>query len=102
MKTLAQVQIQLSTGEFNFSRHALRRLVERNISELEIMQAGLHSEIIEEYPDDKYSPSCLLLGFTQTRRALHIQISLADTRLLKIITLYEPDEEEWVNYSERR
>jgi hypothetical protein len=102
MKTPAQVQIQLSTGEFNFSRHALRRLVERNISELEIMQAGLHSEIIEEYPDDKYSPSCLLLGFTQARRALHIQISLADTRLLKIITLYEPDEEEWVNYSERR
>jgi hypothetical protein len=102
MKSLAQVQIQLSTGEFNFSRHALRRLVERNISELEIMQAGLRSEIIEEYPDDKYSPSCLLLGFTQARRALHIQISLADTRLLKIITLYEPDEEEWVNYSERR
>ena len=66
------------------------------------MQAGLRSEIIEEYPDDKYSPSCLLLGFTQARRALHIQISLADTRLLKIITLYEPDEEEWVNYSERR
>ena len=66
------------------------------------MQAGLRSEIIEEYPDDKYSPSCLLLGFTQARRALHIQISLEDTRLLKIITLYEPDEEEWVNYSERR
>ena len=102
MKTLAQVQVQLSTGEFNFSRHALIRLVERNISQLEIMQAGLESEIIEEYPDDKYSPSCLLLGYTQNRRPLHIQISLADTRLVKIITLYEPDMEEWINYSERR
>ena len=102
MKTLAQVQVQLSTGEFNFSRHALSRLVERNISQLEIMQAGLESEIIEEYPDDKYSPSCLLLGYTQNRRPLHIQISLADTRLVKIITLYEPDMEEWINYSERR
>ena len=102
MKPLAQVQIQLSAGEFNFSRHALRRLVERNISELEITQAGLHSEIIEEYPDDKYSPSCLLLGFTQTGRPLHIQVSLADTIMVMIITLYEPNADEWINYSERR
>ena len=102
MKTLAETQIQLASGEFEFSRHALIRLVERNISELEIRQAGLQSEIIEDYPNDKYSPSCLLLGFTRVGRALHIQVSLADTRLVKIITIYEPDAEEWINYSERR
>ena len=102
MKTLAETQIQLAAGEFEFSRHALIRLVERNISELEVRQAGLQSEIIEDYPNDKYSPSCLLLGFTRASRALHIQVSLADTRLVKIITIYEPDEDEWINYSERR
>lgn len=102
MKTLNQIRDQLSVGEFNFSRHALKRVVERNISETEIKQIGMNANMIEEYPDDKYSPSCLLLGFTQTGRPLHIQVSRADTDLVKIITLYEPSTEEWINYSQRR
>ena len=102
MKTLEKVRSQLSEGEFEFSRHALKRVVERNISDQEIRQAGLQAEIIEDYPDDKYSPSCLLLGFTQTGRPLHIQVSLADTDLVKIVTIYEPDAGEWVDYTQRR
>ena len=102
MKTLNQIQSQLSVGEFNFSLHALKRVVERNISEIEIKQVGMNANIIEEYPEDKYSPSCLLLGFTQAGRPLHIQVSLADTDLVKIITLYEPSAEEWINYTQRR
>ncbi len=102
MKTLNQIRDQLSVGEFNFSRHALKRVVERNISETEIKQIGMNANRIAEYPDDKYSPSCLLLGYTQTGRPLHIQVSRADTDLVKIITLYEPDTAEWINYSQRR
>ena len=102
MKTLEEVRNQLSAGEFEFSRHALKRVVERNISDQEIRQAGIQANVSEEYPDDKYSPSCLLLGFTQTGRPLHIQVSLAETELVKIITLYEPDPSEWVNHSQRR
>ena len=102
MKTLEKVRSQLSVGEFEFSRHALKRVVERNISDQEIRQAGVQANIIEDYPDDKYSPSCLLLGFTQVGRPLHIQVSLAETELVKIVTIYEPDPSEWINYSQRR
>ena len=102
MKTLERAQSQLASGEFEFSRHALKRIVERNISEQDITQAGAQANIIEDYPDDKYSPSCLLLGFTQTGRPLHIQVSLAETDLVKVITVYEPDPSEWINYSQRR
>ena len=102
MKTLEKVRMQLSAGEFEFSRHALKRVVERNISDPEIRQAGARATIIEDYPEDKYSPSCLLLGFTQTGRPMHIQVSLADTELVKIITIYEPDPSSWINYSQRR
>jgi hypothetical protein len=102
MKTLEKIRSQLSAGKFEFSRHALKRAVERNISDQEIRQAGVQVSIIEDYPDDKYSPSCLLLGFTQTGRPLHLQVSLAETELVKIITIYEPDPNEWVNYSQRR
>ena len=102
MKTLEEIQRQLSLEEFDFSRHALKRVVERNISELEIKEAGRNAKIIEDYPDDKYTPSCLLLGFTETGRPLHIQVSFADTEFVKIITLYEPGEDEWIDYSKRR
>jgi len=58
MKSLQTTQNQLSMGEFEFSRHALKRVVERNISDQEIRQAGAQARVIEDYPDDKYSPSC--------------------------------------------
>jgi hypothetical protein len=103
MKILAEIRHQLAIGDFEFSRHAFHRAVERNISEAEIQQAGAHAHIIEDYPLDKYSPSCLLLGFTQTGRPLHLQVSYADTDLVKIITLYQPNETEWYNgYTRRR
>ena len=57
MKSLTDIQRQLAAGEFDFSRHAFRRAVERNISEAEIRTAGASAEVIEEYPEDKYSPS---------------------------------------------
>jgi len=102
LKTLETLCQQLSVGEFEFSRHAFTRAVERNISEIEIREAGAHARIIEDYPDDKYSPSCLLLGFTKQRRPLHLQVSYADSALVKIITLYEPARSEWIDFSQRR
>ena len=102
MKTLEEIQRQLSLGEFEFSRHALKRVVERNISEWEIKEVGRNVKIIEEYSDDKYTPSCLLLGFTNIERPIHIQVSLTDTEFVKIITIYEPSEDEWIDYSKRR
>ncbi|OGA34219.1 MAG: hypothetical protein A3G80_14890 [Betaproteobacteria bacterium RIFCSPLOWO2_12_FULL_62_13b] len=102
MKNLAQIRQQLAAGQFDFSRHAFRRAVERNISEEEIRSAGAQAEIIEEYPEDKYSPSVLMLGFTSAGRALHIQVSEADSDATRIITLYEPDPSEWVEFRKRR
>jgi len=102
MKTLADIRRQLAEGRFEFSRHAFRRAVERNISEPEIRAAGAQAELIEDYPDDKYSPSDLLLGLTTAGRPLHFQESYAETAMTKIITTYEPDPAEWVNYRKRR
>ena len=102
MKTLAQICQQLAAGQFDFSQHAFKRAVERNISEQEIRTAGAQAEIIEEYPEDKYSPSVLLLGFTSAGRPLHIQVSVAESETTRIITLYEPDPAEWAAVRRRR
>jgi hypothetical protein len=102
MKTLEEIRRQLASGEFEFSRHAFRRSVERNISEQEIRESGASAELIEDYPDDKYAPSALLLGFSAAGRALHFQVSFDDTVLTKIVTIYEPDPNEWMEHRKRR
>ncbi len=102
MKSIEQIRQQLTSGNFNLTRHALKRLVERNISRSEIIETGDNATIIEDYPDDKYSPSCLLFGVTINHRPLHLQVSRSESDVLTIITLYEPNQQEWINNSQRR
>lgn len=104
MKTIEELRKYLERGQFEFSFHAFKRAVERNISEAEIREIAKNAEIIENYPDDKYAPSCLLLGFTDLGRPLHTQVTRIETSegLIKIITIYQPNEEEWIDYSIRR
>ena len=102
MKTVLEIQQQLASGEFQFSRHAFRRAIERNISEQEIREAGGKAEVIEDYPQDKYSPSALFLGFTAAGRPLHFQVSFAESLMARIITIYEPDPKEWIEHRKRR
>ncbi|RIK74628.1 hypothetical protein DCC62_14890 [candidate division KSB1 bacterium] len=105
MKTIEEIREHLRFGKFEFSFHAFKRTVERNISESEIREIAENADIIEDYPEDKYAPSCLALGFTKLGRPIHIQITRIETDedLIKIITIYQPDEEEWSNnYSVRR
>jgi hypothetical protein len=53
-------------------------------------------------PTDKYGPSCLVFGVTLTHRPLHIQCSYPSRPLVKIITVYEPDPQRWVDFKVRR
>ena len=98
----ADIRAKLTGGNYEFSRHALKRAVERNVSEEEIRQAGSRAEIIEDYPHDKYSPSCLVLGITDRRRPLHMQVCYTSSEMLKIVTIYEPRADQWIDPCTRR
>ena len=102
MKTLEQVRWQLGKGEFDFSQHAFRRTVERNISEQEIREAGAEAIIVEEYPEDKCGLTWLMIGLTNAGRPLHIQLSVVEVPQIRIVTHYEPDRNEWEDYARRR
>jgi hypothetical protein len=99
---IEDIRFRLSTGHFEFSRHAFKRVVERNITEEEIREAGTAAEIIEDYTGDKYSPSCLVLGFTQNRRPLHFQVCYTNADTVKIVTAYDPAPAEWLDFRIRR
>jgi hypothetical protein len=98
--TIKKIQDKIRRGEYRFSDHAVKRMIKRSIDRLEVEEAILSGEIIEEYPDDKYSPSCLVNGKTGKGRILHVQISLPPA--IVIITTYEPGSEEWIDGKTRR
>jgi len=103
MGRLEDIRVKVTRRQYEFSRHALDRVIRRAIHVAEVEQAFRNdSEIIEDYPEDKYGPSLLVLGMTDGGRALHIQVSYPNRPLLKIITLYEPDPGEWINLRFRR
>jgi len=97
--TITGIQDRIRQGDYRFSDHAVKRMIERNISRQEVEEALLNGEIIEEYPEDKYSPSCLVFGRTGRRRPLHVQVSLPPN--VVVITVYEPDPTQWVDYRRR-
>lgn len=100
---LAKIKIKISRRQYEFSKHAVDQSIIRDISVAELEEAVLGtSQIIENYPDDKYGPSCLILGFTKSGRPLHILCSYPSRPRIKIITLYEPDPDLWVNFKTRK
>jgi len=59
MKTIEEICRQLSAGQFEFSRHAFRRAVERDISDLEIREAGAHARVIDVSPLISWTGECV-------------------------------------------
>jgi hypothetical protein len=97
---LKGIQNRIRSGEYKFSDHSVKRMIKRNVTRKEVESVILAGEIIEEYPGDKYSPSCLIYGRTENGRDLHVQVSCLP--VVVIITVYEPDPEEWVGCRTRR
>ena len=97
------IRQKVATGKYEYSKHAVDQTVKRRIAVHEVAEAiASQSLIIEDYPDDKYSPSCLVFGVTKAGRPLHIQCSYPAQPLIKIITAYEPDKDLWIDYKIRR
>jgi hypothetical protein len=96
------IRVKIFDGLFEFSKHAVDQSILRRISVSELREGIETGEIIEDYPNDKFGPSCLIFGLTKAERPLHIQCSYPSRPLLKIITLYEPDEKLWIDFKVRK
>jgi len=67
---------------------------ERMISPQEVRRVVVEGEVVEDYPEDARGHSCLLLGYGEANRPIHVVCSPKDD-YLAIITTYIPDEDEW-------
>jgi hypothetical protein len=86
---ISKIRSKISDTEYRISDHAVKRMIQKGIELNELEEAVLAGEIIEQYPKDKYSPSCLIYGKTHTGRDLHVQLSLPPK--VVVITIYPPD-----------
>ena len=82
-----EIRTKIAVDEFEFSKHAVDQTIIRHISVPEIREAISNGEIIEDYPEDKYGPSCLIHGKTAGGRAIHVQCSYPSRQVMRIITV---------------
>ena len=103
MAPLDDIRAKVAARQYEFSKHAVDQTIIRDISVGELEEAlANRSQVIEDYPDDKYGPSCLILGFTKAGRPLHVQCSYPTRPLVKIVTVYEPDPDLWIECKIRK
>ena len=98
---IAVIREMILKGEYEFRVHALKRANSRNINPLDIRQAILTGEVIEEYPDDPRGPSCLVCGKGRSGEYIHTVCGFSGDRIW-IVTVYQPDRKEWLDHRTRR
>jgi len=98
---LSEIQREVARGNYRFSAHARKQMADRRISVEEVQDAVAGGEVIEDYPEDKYRPSCLVFGLTKAGRALHVQCCEPMPEVI-VITCYQPTREEWLDLRRRR
>ena len=102
MPIIENIREKIEIDLFEFSKHAVDQIIIRHISVQDVRRVIAHGIIIENYPEDKYGPSCLIFGMTAERRPIHIQCSYPSRPIIKIITLYEPNPTRWIDFKKRR
>lgn len=81
---------------FQYSTHAVKRMIDKNISTNEIEQSIMMGEVIRDYPDDKPYPSKLFLNFINGRPIHVVAAQIPETLACIIVTCYQPDIEIWM------
>ncbi len=99
---IEEILARVNEGDYRFTLHAGDRMTERHISVREVEEALLSdsAEVIEDYPEDPRSPSCLVFGITKKGRPLHIHCTYAPN--VAVVTAYKPKADEWAAWKIRR
>ena len=77
------------SGNIKWSKHAVKRLQERQIYREDVFHVIYHGKIIEQYPDAFPNPACLISGTDTNKNPLHVVVG-ADGVIITVITAYVP------------
>lgn len=88
------IQELCSKKALRWTNHIFVRLVQRNISMQDVVSAIMGGEIIEDYPEDYPYPSCLIIGYTISKKTIHVVCGVGESEVW-LITAYYPNKEKW-------
>ena len=92
---ISEIRSLTSMGKIVWTQHVALRLRERGVKRMDLIDCITTGEIIEQYPEDKPFPSCLILGFCEASVPLHVVVALNPAVSCCIITAYRPDSSKW-------
>jgi hypothetical protein len=79
---------------FRVTAHAHQEMVEESIVLDDVISVLRRATVIENYPDHKRGPCCLVYGQDKTGRNLHV-VCTTSLESAIIITVYEPKPPKW-------
>lgn len=80
---------------YEISQHAERERRNDSLSLADIENAIRTGEVVEEYPDDPRGASCLVFGWAEDGRPVHLVIGFLPCEWVRVITVYVPDPMKW-------
>ena len=93
----------IELGRVNITTHARIEAGNDGLKIGEILFSVRCGMIIEDYPDDKPYPSCLIFGNTKLAEPVHSVWAYDDGGgIAVIITVYRPDPRRWIDWKKRR
>jgi hypothetical protein len=97
--TLQQIQQLVQKGSYAFYKHALTEAEKDGVRPEDVVHVVLNGQIIEEYPD---RDRCLIYGLMADKLPLHVVCDHSDKRFLWIVTVYIPQDSDWIAGKTRR
>ena len=100
---LQQIVESINVKAFRVSEHADEEAYNDGLTFGEIYAAVREGEIIEQYPEDRPYPSCLVYGRNKNDEPIHsVWAYNAETKAAVLITVYRPDPDRWIEWKQRR
>ena len=93
---LAIIRKCCTHNKIRYTQHFMQRIIQRNITLVDVTTVLSNGKIIEDYPNDYPFPSCLVLGYTINNRPIHIVCGIGNDELF-LITAYQPSPALWTN-----
>lgn len=83
------IQQRVMKGEYYFSKHGDQERQDDNLTVAEVEEALLTGRILEHYEETGRGESCLVAGFTETGKPIHMVCGTRGDWLV-VITVYIP------------
>ena len=88
---LTDLRAAISSGNIQWQRHSLERILQRGISRDDVIQTLLSGERIEDYPDSSPLPGGLFFKLIGSRPIHVVAAFNSISQTAFIITVYEAD-----------